>query len=193
MRVRLLSALLALALAAPSVQSLAQPGPPMHRGNAGMGGRMGMMGMMGRGTATAAEHRDIMDLLTQHQSLKRTVELLPNGIRTITESDDPELTEAIRRHVADMSRRIAAGDDPGLPIESPTLRSLFPVGAKIKTSYEPTRTGMVVVQTSDDPAMAKALQVHAAEVSDLVDRGMAAAHETMMRNHHGAAGERSQR
>jgi hypothetical protein len=38
-----------------------------------------------------------------------------------------------------------------------------------------------VVQTSGDPETALALQTHAAEVSDLVKRGMIAAHEGMMK------------
>jgi hypothetical protein len=39
-----------------------------------------------------------------------------------------------------------------------------------------------VVQTSSDPETVAALQKHASEVSDLVKRGMAAAHENRMRN-----------
>lgn len=184
---RLLAATLCLALAAPASQVAAQG---MH-GRQGMGRGMGPMGgMMGPGSATPAERQDLHALLFQHQGLTRTVDLLPNGIRTLTQSDDPQLAEALRRHVADMVRRLDAGDDPGLPIESPTLRSLFPAGARIVTRYEPTASGVAVLQTSDDPAVAKALQTHAAEVSDLVDRGMAAAHETMMRNRHGAASAR---
>ena len=44
-----------------------------------------------------------------------------------------------------------------------------------------TDEGIVVTQTSDDPDMVEALQTHAAEVSDMADRGMAAVHERMMR------------
>ena len=43
-----------------------------------------------------------------------------------------------------------------------------------------TDEGIVVVQTSDDPELVEALQVHAAEVSDMADRGMQAVHERMM-------------
>jgi hypothetical protein len=39
-----------------------------------------------------------------------------------------------------------------------------------------------VVQTSSDPETVAALQKHAGEVSELAKRGMAAAHENMMRN-----------
>jgi hypothetical protein len=45
-----------------------------------------------------------------------------------------------------------------------------------------TEKGVIVVQTSTDTAAVKALQEHAAEVSDLARRGMVAAHEAMMRS-----------
>ena len=44
-----------------------------------------------------------------------------------------------------------------------------------------TDEGIVVVQTSDDPDVVKALQTHAGEVSDMVERGMEAVHESMMK------------
>lgn len=46
------------------------------------------MGMMG-GNATAGERSDLHDLLFNHDRIKRTVTNLPDGIRTVTESDDP--------------------------------------------------------------------------------------------------------
>ena len=41
---------------------------------------------------------------------------------------------------------------------------------------------MIVVQTSNDPSTVAVLQRHASEVSDLVKGGMAAMHESMMKN-----------
>jgi hypothetical protein len=156
-------------------------GPGMH---GGMGpGRMGMMGMgMGHGSATTNEQADIHDMLTDHDRIKRTVTNLPNGIRTVTESDDPALAATIASHVADMTKRVEDGRDPKLPIQSPTLQLIFRNRDKIATTFEPTERGIVVVQTSTDPETVAALQKHAAEVNDLVKRGMAAAHENMMKN-----------
>ena len=37
-----------------------------------------------------------------------------------------------------------------------------------------------MIQTADDPEIVTALQTHAAEVSDMADRGMQAVHEMMM-------------
>ena len=39
--------------------------------------------------------------------------------------------------------------------------------------------GIVVERTSSDPDVVAALHIHAAEVSDMVDRGMQAVHEAM--------------
>ena len=107
---------------------------------------------------------------------------LPDGIRTVTESDDPQVAEVIKKHVTEMGRRIEEGRDPGLPIESLALHSLFRDKDKIKSAYEVTDKGIIVVQTSTDATVVKALQDHAAEVSDLARRGMVAGHEAMMKN-----------
>jgi hypothetical protein len=81
-----------------------------------------------------------------------------------------------------MGSRVEQGRDPGLPIETEALHSLFRDKDKIKSAYEVTETGVAVVQTSTDPKVVRELQEHAAQVSDLAERGMAAAHEGMMGN-----------
>jgi hypothetical protein len=77
-----------------------QMSPGMHgQMGQGMRGQMGsgMMGMgrgimgMNHGSATDSEHSDIRDLFFNHDRIKRTVTNLPDGIRTVTESDDPKL------------------------------------------------------------------------------------------------------
>ena len=155
-------------------------GPGMHGqmgpGNAGSDGSRhdghgpGMMGMHG-GSATATEHSDIHDLFFNHDRIKRTVTNLPDGIRTVTELDDPQVAETIKKHVAEMGKRVEEGRDPGLPIESPALHSIFRDKDKIKSTYEVTEKGIIVVQTSTDANAVKALQDHAAEVTDLANAG----------------------
>lgn len=154
-----------------------------------MQGRMGSgrMGMM-NGSATMTERNEIHEMLVNHDQIKRTVTNLPNGIRTVTESDDPEIAATIVSHVAGMGERVKEGRDPDLPIQSPMLKPIFRDKDKIKTTYESTQKGIVVVQTSDDAETVAALQKHAADVTDLVDRGMVAAHETMMKNGRGMMG-----
>ncbi len=160
-----------------------------HLGSFGMHGMgPGMMGMMGPGMMgmahderTRAQLQVIHTMFINHDRIKRTVENLPNGIRTLTESDDPALADLIKKHVAEMGSRVGAGDDPGLPIESDSLHAIFRDKDKIKTSYETTDKGIAVVQTSDDPQTVAALQKHASEVSDFVKEGMTALHTAMMK------------
>lgn len=165
-------------------------GPPfMH------GGMRGMMGpsMMGPGimgtahdSATMAQLRVIHTLFVDHDRIKRTVTNLPDGIRTVTESDDPQIAQLLQTHVADMMKRVDAGDDPGLPVESDALHAIFRKKDKVHTSVEATAKGAVVVQTSDDPKTVAALQEHAAQVTDFAEQGMAALHTAMIKNGGGA-------
>lgn len=159
----------------------------MHQMGPGMMMGQGMMGMA-HDEATMAQLQVIHTMLVNHDRITRTVTNLPNGIRTITESDDAELAGLITKHVADMGKRVKAGDDPGLPIESENLHAIFRDKDKISTSYETTPKGIVVVQTSDDPKTVAALQAHAGEVTDLVQGGMEALHTAMMKNHGGMMG-----
>jgi hypothetical protein len=159
-----------------------EPGPLVVDG---MGHRMGrgMMGMaMGHDAGTMAQMRAIHELFLNHDRITRTVTNLPDGIRTVTESGDPRIAQLLKDHVASMRQRVDAGDDPGLPIESDALRAIFQNYDKIETVVETTEKGVVVVQTSSDPATATALQQHASEVTDFVKLGMAAMRGAMMKN-----------
>ena len=150
-----------------------------HQGAGAMGGGMTCRG---RDSATTAQLRVIHELVMNHDRISRTVTNLPNGVTTLTESDDPRLAALIRDHVVIMEQRVRKGDDPGLPMESPALRSIFRDRSKIRTGVEPTVRGIVMVQTSSDPAVAAALQQHAAEVSDMAARGMPAMRDAMMKH-----------
>ena len=147
----------------------------------------GMMGM-GHDSATMAQMGVIHELFINHDRITRSVTNLPDGIRTVTESDDPRIRQLLRDHVATMRQRVDTGNDPGLPIESEALRSIFRNYGKIETKVETTDTGVVVVQTSTDPETIAALQQHASEVTDFVKGGMAAMHAAMMKNGAGIMG-----
>jgi hypothetical protein len=104
---------------------------------------------------------------------------LPNGIRTVTEADDPQVAQSIKAHVASMEKRLKEGRVFNL--FSPTLPVLFENKDAIQTTVEMTGKGAIVTQTSSDPKVVAALQAHAVEVSELARDGMAA----MMRNMRG--------
>ena len=167
----------------PGFGPFAMHGPGMMMGQGMMG-----MGQMTHDAATMSQLQVIHTLLTNHDRIMRTVTNLPNGIRTVTESDDPALAAQIKGHAAAMTARVAKGDDPGLPIETPSVHAIFRDNKNIHTSYETTPKGIVVVQTSDDAKTVATLQQHASEVTDLVRGGMAALRTAMMKNHGGMMG-----
>jgi hypothetical protein len=131
--------------------------------------------------STMAEMSDIHELFINHDRITRTVTNLPNGIRTVTESADPRIAQLLKDHVTSMGQRVETGNDPGLPIESQALRAIYRNYEKIHTTFEPTATGMVVIQTSTDQETVAALQQHASEVTDFVKDGTAAMHRAMMK------------
>jgi len=152
-------------------------GPGMMRG---MGPGAAAGHPMGGPMAAGVQHDDafradmglVHDMLTNHEGIKRTVTNLPNGIRTVTESDDPRVAQTIKAHVASMEQRLK--DGRVFNLFSPTIPVLFENKDKIKTTVEATEKGSVLVQTSDDPIVVAALQAHAVEVSELARDGMVA-------------------
>jgi hypothetical protein len=156
-------------------------GPPLMRGMMGGGMGPGMMGMA-HDSATMAQLGVIHELFVNHDNITRTVTNLPDGIRTLTESNDPRITQLLQEHVGDMLQRVDTNNDPGLPIESEALRSIFKNYDKIETKVEATEKGIMVVQTSTDPETVAVLQKHASEVTDFVKEGMVALRTAMMKN-----------
>jgi hypothetical protein len=157
--------------------ALAHPGGPgqmMMHGKAGPMG--GPMAMQHADASFADDMRLIHAMLVDNTKIKRTVQNLPDGIRTVTESDNEAVARAIKAHVGSMEKRLNEGRVFNL--FSPTLPILFENKHKIKTVVETTTNGSIVTQTSDDPKVVAALQAHALEVSELARDGMTA----MMRN-----------
>jgi hypothetical protein len=162
-----------------------EQGPPFtHHMRAGMmhGTGPGMTGMGHDDAATMAQMSVVHELFLNHDRITRTVTTLPDGVRTVTESDDPRTAQLLKEHVASMRQRVETGRDPGLPIESEALRSIFRNYDKIVTKVETTDKGIIVVQTSTDPGTVSALQQHASEVTDFVTEGMVAMRNAMMKN-----------
>lgn len=131
--------------------------------------------------ATEAESTELAVMFRNFETLSRTVTELPNGIRTVTKSSDPVVMESLVSHVTGMIGRVENLDDPKIEIQSPTLDIFFVRGKGITSDIDVTDEGIVVVQTSDDPEVVKALHVHAGEVSAMAERGMQAVHEMMMK------------
>lgn len=151
-----------------------------HHGSNGAGHDMGVMPGLRGEDATDEESQELAIMFRAFPVIDRDVTNLPNGIRTVTRSSVPEVMEVLISHVVGMIARVEEGRDPKVFIQSPTLDILFERRDSIDTSIEVTDEGIVVVQTSPDPDVVAALQIHAQEVTAMSDRGMHAVHDMMM-------------
>lgn len=154
-------------------------GNGLHRHNMGQHDMTGMPGLQGL-DATQEESDELAIMFNNFDTLSREVEMIENGIRTVTRSSDREVMAALISHVSGMINRVEEARDPRIFIQSPTLDILFERGATMTNDIEVTDAGIVVTQTSTDPEVVAALQTHAGEVSAMADRGMDAVHEMMM-------------
>lgn len=128
-----------------------------------------------------ADHAADMELfhyLGDHgKEIRRTIKVIPKGVDTLTESDNPEVAEKIRRHVASMSSRVE--QQRPIHMRDPLFAEVFKHAKQISMTHEATEKGVRVVETSDDPYVATLIQAHAEVVSLFIQNGRA----EMMKNH----------
>jgi hypothetical protein len=175
---------------------------PMHGGSGHESMmRQGMGSGMGRGPVgllttqdpqSGTDMRIAMNLIHQNTKIRRTVTRLPDGIKTVTESDDPRIAQDIKAHVASMSGRLESGRE--FNIFSTTLPVIFDNAKQIQSTVEYTDRGAIVTRQSKDPKVVAALQAHADEVTELVKEGPVAFHRGLdSRQSMGPAGPRGER
>ena len=170
------------------VTAFAQPlgmGPGMMHGmdhGAAAGGHGPMAGatamLTKQDAGSSADMGLVHDLLMNHTKIRRTVTNQPDGIKTVTESDDPQVAQTIKAHVTSMSQRLKDGRE--FNIFSTTLPVLFENRDRINSVVEVTEKGSVVTRTSTDAKVVAALQGHAAEVTELAQEGPVAMMRGMM-------------
>lgn len=134
---------------------------------------------MGRGMmadpASKADMQGFHYLLEHRGKITRTVTNLPNGIDTLTQSDDPDVAAQLRLHVAAMVSRM----EEGRPIHArdPFFAEMFRQAKHVAIKVERTPTGVHVIETSEDPYTVLLLQEHARIVNAFLENGMAEMHK----------------
>jgi len=137
----------------------------------------------GRGRGQWDDPRFIEDrkwfhfLLANREKIKRTITRTEEGVDTLTESDDLEVTAGIQIHVAAMHARVKEGR--GIHMRDPLFREVFRHADKISMEITDTEKGVRVIETSDDPYVASLIQAHADVVSLFIENG----HEEVQKNH----------
>jgi len=154
-----------LAVAGVSGLLWAQPGP------------QGKGGQFGKDAAHKADMELFHFLLDNRKEITRKVTNLPNGIETLTESANPKIVEKLQAHVESMYKRV----EERRPIHArdPLFAEIFRNADKIKMKLEKTKSGVKVVETSEDAYVAKLIQAHAEVVNLFLKNGRV----EMMQNH----------
>jgi hypothetical protein len=168
----LTAAALTLSAATPARAQCCMSGDPSAAPSPGM--TCPMDRMAGMDAAASQDMRVLHQLLSNGDKIQRQVQHLPNGIHTVTRSDDPAVAEMLRSHVAAMARRIADGRP--IAAHDPLFAELFRNARNIRVSVEPLANGIHVIETSDDPYTVKLLQEHAGVVDLFIARGMSEMH-----------------
>src|SRR5882757_8982165 len=132
-------------------------------------------GMMG---ASAADMSGYMEMFNRHTEISRTVEEIPGGVRTTTQSDSPDLAAKLHAHVPSMYSHVDQGSE--VMCMSQSLPALFRNAGGYRRQLTLTPTGVIAEETSDDPALTDAIRAHAGEVSGFVHDGMPAMMRGMM-------------
>lgn len=140
--------------------------------------RPDLMGSMMMGSASAADMSTYMELFARHTEIRRTVEEIPGGVRTVTESDAPELVAQLQAHVASMYDHLGRGAE--VTCMSRSLPTLFRHATGYRRRLTTTPKGVVVTETSTDPRLVRAIREHAEEVTGFVRDGMKAMMQGMM-------------
>ena len=138
-------------------------GPAASQGHRGM--------MMGN-------HGDIMaihELLGDHAKITRTVKTLDNGVETTTESVDAEVARKIVEHTYAMKARME--NKQPIRMWDPLFAELFRNAEKIRFEITRTEHGVLVRETSTDPAVVKLIQAHAEGVTEFVEKGFEVMHK----------------
>jgi hypothetical protein len=125
----------------------------------------------GMGPEMMEDMRPIRTMLMNHEQIDRRVEDLPDGVKTWTTSDDPEIAEAVQTHVRQMHERMK--EKKPIRQMDPLFREIFEHADQIEMEIEDLKNGVLVIETSEDPEVVKLIRQHAHRaVSEFAEQGM---------------------
>ena len=124
-----------------------------------------------------ADHQAIHALLDHRGEIRRQITKLPNGVETLTETDNDALRPVLVEHVEAMKLRVEQGRP--IHMRDPLFRELFRNASRVRMEVQETPQGVRVRETSDDPHVAKLIQQHAEVVSLFLKNG----YDEVRKNH----------
>jgi hypothetical protein len=134
----------------------------------------------GMGGVSDMDMSRYMNMFMRHGELRRSVEDIPGGVRTTTESDSADLVAELQAHVSSMYSHLDQGAE--VTCMSQSLPTLFRRAPVYQRQITFTPKGVVAVETAIDPDLTRAIRAHAREVTGFVVEGMPAMMREMMGN-----------
>lgn len=116
-------------------------------------------------------------LLRHRDEITRTVTRLPDGVETLTESENSEVVAKLQDHVAAMHQRLQTGRP--IHMRDPLFREVFQHAKQIEMKIEETPRGLTVRETSQSPYVVKLIQAHA----EVLNQFLAHGHEEVRKDH----------
>lgn len=132
-------------------------------------------GQQGKGRGHGVEMQNAHTLVFNYQSITRTVQEIPGGVKTINTTTDPNLVETLRNHPKEMVKRIADGGH--VRPWDPLFAELAKHADEVDMKYRNVKNGIEVISTSENPEVVKLIRAHAAKVSEFATRGRPAMRE----------------
>jgi hypothetical protein len=111
-----------------------------------------------------------MEMFNRHNEITRTVEEIPGGIRTTTQSNSADLVAQLQAHVSSMYTHLDQGAE--VMCMSASLPTLFEHANGYRRRLTLISNGVRVEETADDPVLTQAIRAHAFEVTGFVRDGM---------------------
>jgi hypothetical protein len=153
-------------------------GPGRGRGN-GCGGQCGRTAQASIGAATIPSFQevrgDFQHLIHNHDRVVRSVEEVPQGVRSTTLTSDPSLLPILRKHPREIRQHLEAGGR--VRMWDPLFAEMIRQQKHIHMAIREIENGVEVTTTADHPEVVKLVRAHAAKVTDFVRRGPEAAHQ----------------
>ncbi|WP_437943405.1 hypothetical protein WMF27_37460 [Sorangium sp. So ce281] len=142
-------------------------------GGHGMGAPGGH-GPMGGDSAASSDMQLFHYLLDHRGQIRRKITMLPDGVETLTESDDPAVAQGIRDHVQAMRLRL----EERRPIHArdPLFAAIFAHADRITMTTTSTDKGIRVKETSTSPEVVRLIQAHATVIDAFLANGRAEMH-----------------
>jgi hypothetical protein len=131
-----------------------------------------MHGGMRNGEVMNGDMAIIHQLFADRNQIHRTVEEIPGGMRSLTESDNRQVAALIKQHVASMYKRLEDGREFSMMNMSRTIPIMFRNADRYQRQFAQTATGLVVTETSKNSDMTNLIREHAREVDRFIAEGM---------------------